>query len=131
MKDAVAVVIKKGNKYLLIRRAKQGRAEDYWCPVTGAVEEGEAQEQAVAREAKEEMGIDVEPVSKVWECLTDDKEYLLHWWHAKLVSAEVDPDPAEVKESGWFTITQMDNLNQMFDADRIFFEQVAPALPDS
>ncbi len=131
MKDAVAVVIKKGDKYLLIRRAKQGRAEDYWCPVTGAVEGGEKQEQAVAREAQEEMGIDVRPVRKVWECLTDDKEYLLHWWHAKLLREEITMNPAEVKEYGWFTVLQMDNLSQMFDADRVFFEQVAPDLPES
>lgn len=131
MKDAVAVVIKKGDKYLLIQRAKPGHAEDYWCPVTGAVEDGETQEQAVAREAKEEMGIEVEPVRKVWECLTDDKEYLLHWWHAKLVRDEITASPAEVKEYGWFSNPQMDNLARMFDADRVFFEQVAPDLPES
>ena len=131
MKDAVAVVLKKGEKYLLIKRAKHGTAEDYWCPITGAVEDGENQAEAVTREAREELGLEVSPIKKVWECLTDDKEYLLHWWHAKLVRDEITANPAEVKEYGWFTAAQMDNLTQMFDADRVFFEQVAPDLPES
>ena len=127
----MAVVLKKGDKYLLIRRAKHGTAEDYWCPITGAVEDGETHAQAVIREAKEEMGIVVEPIRKVWECPTNDREYLLHWWHAKLLREEIFVNPAEVKEYGWFTVLQMDNLSQMFDADRVFFEQVAPDRPDS
>jgi 8-oxo-dGTP pyrophosphatase MutT (NUDIX family) len=131
MKDAVAVVLKRGDRYLLIKRAKHGTAEDYWCPITGAVEDGETHAQAVKREAEEEMGIIVEPISKVWECLTDDKEYLLHWWHVEVIKDEITLNPAEVKEYGWFTFAQMDNLPKMFDADRVFFATIARDLPDS
>jgi len=131
MKDAVAVVLKKGEKYLLIRRAKHGTAEDYWCPVTGAVEDGESQAQAVAREAGEELGIKVRPVKKVWECLTDDKEYLLHWWHAILKDDTITANPDEVKEYCWLTYSEMLQLQKMFDADRKFFREIAPHLADS
>jgi 8-oxo-dGTP diphosphatase len=131
MKDAVAVVLKKGKKYLLIRRAKHGTAEDYWCPITGAVEDGETQAQAVAREAKEELGIDVAPIRKVWECLTDDKEYALHWWHAHLVDDGVVLNPEEVKEYRWLTYEEMLKLDKMFAADREFFKIMAPQLKDS
>ena len=116
---------------MLIRRAKHGAAEDYWCPITGAVEDGETHAEAVKREAEEEMGIIIEPISKVWECLTDDKEYVLHWWHAKVIQDEIVPNPAEVKEYGWFTYDQMENLPKTFDADRIFFKDIARDLPDS
>ncbi len=131
MKDAVAVVLKRENKYLLIRRAKHGKAEGYWCPITGAVERDETHAQAVIREAKEEMGIDVEPLRKVWECPTNDGEYLLHWWHAKIICDEISADPNEVKESRWVTYEQMEKLPKMFDADRNFFENIAGQLPDS
>jgi len=131
VKDAVAVVLKRENKYLLIRRAKHGKAEDFWCPITGAVERGETHAHAVIREAKEEMGIDVEPLRKVWECPTNDGEYLLHWWHAKIICDEISADPNEVKESRWVTYEQMEKLPKMFDADRNFFENIAGELPDS
>ena len=131
MKDAVAVVLKKGEKYLLIKRAKRGRAEDFWCPVTGAVEHGETQEQAVIREAKEELGITVRPLQKVWECVTDDKEYLLHWWHSVLDDDAITMSPDEVKEYRWVTYREMLGLDKMFDADRKFFRNIAPHLKES
>ena len=131
MKDAVAVVLKRGEKYLLIRRAKHGTAEDYWCPITGAVEDGETQAQAVAREAMEELGIKVVPRSKVWECMTDDKEYLLHWWHSTIENDAITINPEEVKEYRWLTYTEMRELDKMFDADRKFFGVIAPKLQDS
>ena len=68
MRDAVAVVVTKNGRFLLIKRAKEGEAEDFWCPITGAVEDGETQKQAAVREASEEMGIRVDPVRKIWEC---------------------------------------------------------------
>ena len=131
MKDAVAVVLKRGEKYLLIRRAKHGTAEDYWCPITGAVEDGETQAQAVTREAKEELGITVRPMQKVWECLTDDKEYVLHWWHARLEADTVVLNPDEVKEYRWLTYEEMKGLDKMFKADRTFFKDLAPNLENS
>ena len=125
------MVLKRGDKYLLIRRAKHGTAEDYWCPITGAVEDGETQAQAVSREAMEELGIKVEPRDKVWECMTDDKEYLLHWWHSGLEDDTVAVNPDEVKEYRWLTYSEMLELEKMFDADRRFFRVIAPQLKDS
>jgi 8-oxo-dGTP diphosphatase len=131
VKDAVAVVLKRGDKYLLIKRAKHGTAEDFWCPITGAVEDGETHVQAAIRETKEEMGITVEPLKEVWECPTNDGEYLLHWWHARLISEEISANPEEVKEYRWFTYCEMQDLPKMFDADRSFFKEIAAGLPDS
>jgi 8-oxo-dGTP diphosphatase len=131
MQDAVAVVLKKGERYLLIKRAKHGTAEDYWCPVTGAVEQGETQAQAVTREALEELGISVRPIKKVWECMTDDKEYLLHWWHSILENETIAVNPEEVKEYRWLTYREMLELDKMFDADRKFFRNIAPHLQNS
>lgn len=125
LKQAVAIVIKTGNRFLLIKRAKKGQAEDYWCPITGAIENGESQEQAVVREASEEMGIAVAPVKKVWECYTEDKEYLLHWWSAKLVDATITMNPDEVKDYQWVSYEEMKGLGKMFEADLGFFEKAS------
>jgi 8-oxo-dGTP pyrophosphatase MutT (NUDIX family) len=131
MKQAVAVVIKKDNKFLLIKRAKKGAAEDYWCPITGAVEQGETQEHAVIREAKEEMGIIVKPIKKVWECFTEDKEYLLHWWYVELINDKIKINPEEVKEYQWVDYTQMQKIDKMFRADLKFFREIGICLSDS
>jgi len=131
MKDAVAVVIKKGTQFLLIKRAKKGKAENFWCPITGAVEPGEIQKQAVIREAQEEMGLVVEPIRKVWECPTDNREYLLHWWFVRMHEQEIIMRPEEVKEYCWMEIKQMEKLKKMFDPDRQFFQKIGITLPDS
>jgi 8-oxo-dGTP pyrophosphatase MutT (NUDIX family) len=128
MKDAVAIVLKRADSYLLIRRAKKGEAEDYWCPITGAVEPGETQKQAVVREAAEEMGFKVKPLSKVWQCHTDDRRYMLHWWHAQLINEHVRMNAEEVKEFRWVTFGEMRQLEKMFDADLFFFKKIAPGL---
>lgn len=130
MKDAVAVVVKKGGRFLLIKRAKKNEAEDYWCPITGAVEQGETQEEAVVREAKEEMNIVVHPIKKVWECLTDDKRYLLHWWYVESTAEGIVPNPGEVKEYSWFTWEEMQKIDKMFDADLHFFREIGARLTD-
>lgn len=125
MKQAVAVVIKEGDKFLLIKRAKKGEAEDYWCPITGAIEQNETQEQAVIREAQEEMGIIVKPIKKVWECYTEDKQYLLHWWFVKLIDNRIKINPDEVKEYKWVTYEQTKNIGMMFKADLVFFKEAS------
>lgn len=58
-------------KLVLIRRVRHGR--EYWVIPGGGVEEGETVEDAVRREAKEEIGIDVRvgdfvmEARKTWE----------------------------------------------------------------
>jgi 8-oxo-dGTP pyrophosphatase MutT (NUDIX family) len=131
MRDAVAIVIKKGDRFLLIKRAKIDAAVDYWCPITGEVEHGETQEQAVVREAHEEMGFRVKPLRRVWECFTADKHYRLHWWHVQLLDDTVVINPDEVKDYRWVDYDEMKNIDKMFEADLRFFREVAPHLPDS
>lgn len=125
MKHAIAIVLKQNDSFLLVKRAKKGKAEDYWCPITGAIEEGESQEQAVVREASEEMGIGVEPIEKVWECYTEDMQYLLHWWSARLTDNRITVNPQEVKAYQWVTYEQMQNIGKMFNADLQFFKRAS------
>lgn len=126
----MAVVIKRGDKFLLIKRGKKGEAEDYWCPITGAVEDGETQKEAVKREAREEMGITVKPIKKVWQCYTEDREYLLHWWFVRLVNDKIKVNADEVKTYCWANYAEMQEIEKMFRADLKFFKEVAPHLSD-
>ena len=55
--SARAIVLMNDKKVILIHRVKEGY--EYWVTPGGGVEEGESFEEAVVRELKEEVGIDV------------------------------------------------------------------------
>lgn len=58
-KPVVSVIIKKTNKVLLLKRAREP-LKDYWCLPGGYVNYSEKPEEAAIRETKEETGLDVE-----------------------------------------------------------------------
>jgi 8-oxo-dGTP pyrophosphatase MutT (NUDIX family) len=78
MNDGVVAVIRREKRVLVIRRGPLVPWAGYWSPVSGKVEPDEGQGEAVVRELREEVGLRVEPVAKVWECVTDDGSFLLH-----------------------------------------------------
>ncbi|HEY3251006.1 MAG TPA: NUDIX domain-containing protein, partial [Ignavibacteria bacterium] len=65
---------------MFVKRADNVVAGGFWCPVSGRIENGETQQNAVIREALEEVGLNVKPIKKVWECEAEHGGYLLHWW---------------------------------------------------
>ena len=127
-KQAVVVVLRDGDRVLVIRRGPEVSRSGYWTPPAGRIEAGETQAEAVAREAKEELGFDVRPRAKVWECPTDDGRYTLHWWTADIVGGGLAPDAGEVSEVRWVTADEFQRLAPVFDDDRRFFREVLPRL---
>ncbi|EKD59042.1 MAG: MutT/NUDIX family protein [uncultured bacterium] len=65
MKHRVRAVIEKDGKLLLIKRVKS--AGTHWVFPGGGVEDGESHEQALIRECKEELGVDVSVGKLVFE----------------------------------------------------------------
>ena len=65
--DVVAAVIKKGNKFLIARRAPGKHLAGFWEYPGGKVEPGETEQESLSRELHEEFGISV-----------DVKEYLIN-----------------------------------------------------
>ena len=61
----VAAIIIKDGKVILIRRVKNG--QEYYVFPGGALEEGETLEEAITRELKEELGIDIESNKLVFQ----------------------------------------------------------------
>ena len=51
------VVVRRGDEVLVLHRSPEG--DGYWHVVAGAVEEGESQAEAAARELEEEIGLRV------------------------------------------------------------------------
>jgi 8-oxo-dGTP pyrophosphatase MutT (NUDIX family) len=127
-REAIVAVLRRGDRVLAVRRAAGVARPGYWQPLSGKVEPGETQEQAVAREVLEEVGLTVVPDTKVWESVTDDGVFRLHWWTADASTGEVVPDPAEVADTRWVTAREFLALTPVFDGDREFFERVLPGL---
>ena len=65
MIDVVAAVIKKDNKYLIAQRNRNKHFAFYWEFPGGKVDNGETFENALKREIKEELSIDVKILKKV------------------------------------------------------------------
>ena len=91
-------------RWLLIRRGWNiAAAPGKVCFPGGAVEIGETQRHAVVREMREEMGVGVEPVQRVWQKAYEDKPLLLSAWLGRLLSHDFQVDASEVAQTLWLT----------------------------
>lgn len=131
MREAVVAVLKQGDRVLVIQRGPLVTLPGYWTPISGRIEPGESQAQAVIREVREEVGLRVTPLEKVWECPTDDGDFLLHWWTADLGSDQIASDqlvlaPDEVSEARWVTPQEFLQMTPTFAGDREYFQRGLP-----
>lgn len=127
-RDAVVAVLVRDGRFLVIRRGPQVPRPGYWMPLSGRVEPGETQPEAVVREVFEEVGLRAHPLAKVWESDTDDGRFRLHWWTASVEPGEPVPDPAEVSDVRWLVPSEFGRLEPIFADHRRFFDRVAPGL---
>ena len=119
--EGVVAIIERAGCYLMIRRPDDIRAGGYWCFVGGGIEVGESQEQALVREVREEVGLEVAPGEKVWECLSLYKEWILYCWTVRESGGQVQADPREVAEHRWLTVSEIMRLPQLMPSVPEFF----------
>lgn len=114
-----ALIINDKNETLLIKRGDKSKNEvGFWGKPGGAVEFGEKVEDAVRREIKEELDIDIELVKFLG--FTDHiiKSDNQHWvtlsYLAKIISGEPkNMEPEKTEAIGWFNFNNLpENLNQ-------------------
>lgn len=129
VREAVVAVLRRDDgRVLVILRGPRARCSGYWAPLSGTIEPGESQRDALVREVHEEVGLRVTPLAKVWECPTDDGGYVLHWWTAEIVGGSLVLDPGEVSEARWVTVDEFALLRPTFEGDQPFFEDILPTL---
>lgn len=113
MHFSVGALIKKDEKYLLIDRAT---APFGFAGVAGHIDEGEAKEEALIREVKEETGLKVEKYKLIFEeeldwnwCNYGAKS---HFWclFDCFVSGNVKKNKLETKSIGWYTKNEIKKL---------------------
>ena len=126
--EAVVVVVRRAGQVLVIRRGPSASRAGYWAPLSGRIEPGEREEEAVVRETREEVGLQVLPVMRAWECETDDGRYRLLWWIADAESGDLVLHPGEVSEARWIAPDEFAELEPTFAGDQRFFVEVWPRL---
>ncbi len=127
LSHAIVALIHDGDDMLLIERSKTDTYPGYWSAVTGAMDAGETQQAACIREAREEVGLQVKPVRKVWESITRRASFVLHWWQCELVGPRsVVANPAEVGDYRWVREHEIAKIQLMFSDARWFYSDIYP-----
>ena len=103
----VAIIITRNNQVLLVKR-KNVHGAGSWSTPGGHLDFGESPEFCAAREAKEEVGLDV--VNIQFRAITNDvfetygKHYISIWMDGESLSGEPNISADyEVAELGWFS----------------------------
>ena len=113
----IAVLVKRGDKYLLLKRTAS-LGNNTWCPPGGKVEFSEDLEVAVMREFKEEVGNDIIITKPEFVCITNDyfekeqQHYITIHTTAEYVSGEADiNEPTKFSDIGWFSLQEMNTMD--------------------
>lgn len=120
----VVVVIKKDDKYLLVKEARD-LLNGHWGPPHGRSNpEDINEEDVVIRETKEEIGLDVKPIKKLITMAADTKVKTVSFWLAERVrNQEINIDENEISKYGWFTVDEALNL-PLYPGTKNFFEDI-------
>jgi NAD+ diphosphatase len=105
---AVMCLVKRGRELLLARSPHF--AKGMYSALAGFVEPGESLEECLAREVKEEVGVDVTNLryfaSQPWPF----PHSLMIAFTADYASGELTPEPGEIEDCGWFDIDALPML---------------------
>lgn len=111
----VGGAVVKDDKLLLVRRASR-RGRGNWQIPGGFVEQDETMEQAVVREVQEESGVTAEVVGVLgirnrYDPDSDNSTYVI--LALRPVEGEPTPDEREVDMAGYFSLDEIDALEQV------------------
>jgi NAD+ diphosphatase len=98
----VITLIHRGGSILLVRRCDPG-FNHFWSLVAGFVEAGESLEEAVRREIREEVGLEVKNIRNSGSQQWPFPNNLMIGFYAEYQSGVPRPDGTEIAEAAWFT----------------------------
>ena len=111
------------DEFLLIKSKKAfGRYTGFYYPPGGHLKEGESEQQALIREIKEELSLDIEPIKKVAKTTTDVENQITHWWFCKVRPGKITVRQNEISDADYFTERDMKKIN-IWPATKKFFEE--------
>lgn len=104
----VIVSVRKDNQVLLARGPQMPK--DRFSNIAGFVEAGETLEQAVMREVREEVGIEVTNIRYISSQPWSFPHQLMTGFFADYKGGEITPAPGEIEEAYWFPIDELPNI---------------------
>lgn len=127
MTVVVAAAIQRDGRYLVARRTRPADVAGRWEFPGGKVEPDETEQRALAREIREELGVEIAIVDRVPGEWPLHDELVLHLYRATLAGGE--PMPLEQHdEIRWVTIAEFDSVDWLpsdIDAVRSLREATA------
>ena len=96
-------IMRRGDRMLVIQRAERVKAPLTWCFPGGHIEQGESQPEALVREMREELGVQVAPGEFLMTQTKHGGRLVLHCWSATIIDGEPVANPQEVADVVWLT----------------------------
>ncbi len=106
-------IVRDGERFLVIQRAATVRAPLKWCFPGGEIEDGESEEDALARELREELNLTVRGLRQMAVREKHDGRLLLYCWAAQIVAGRPTPNPAEVAQCQWVTLDELRGWDEL------------------
>ncbi|GAA5444246.1 8-oxo-dGTP diphosphatase [Microbulbifer sp. NBRC 101763] len=127
---AVGVVSRDDGKILIARRPDHLHMGGRWEFPGGKVEEGESVQQALSRELREEVAIEITELVPLVEIRHEypEKTVLLDTWQVTAFTGEAMGQ--EGQETAWVAVQELDNF-QFPDANQAIIEAIKTAAPFS
>jgi NAD+ diphosphatase len=117
---AVIVLVRRGDEALLARGARF--PAPFYSTLAGFVEVGESLEETLAREVREEVGVEIaEPRyfgSQAWPC----PHSLMVGFMARWDGGEIRPDPREIGDAAWFRVDSLPPIPPLLSIARALID---------
>ncbi|MEJ2073574.1 MAG: NAD(+) diphosphatase [Reinekea sp.] len=102
----VIVLITNGRKVLLAQ-GERHQSSGWYSTIAGFIESGESAEQAVVREVKEEVNVDIQNICYMNSQAWPFPNQLMLGFHAEYAGGEIIPAPGEIAQADWFDINDL------------------------
>lgn len=119
LKGVVAVILDQ-DRLLVIRRSQLVRAPGMLCFPGGGIEPGEDEPQALRRELREELAVEVAGMKRLWQSVTSWGVELAWWYVALPADARLRPNSAEVEAVYWLTAREMSDQPDLLPSNHDF-----------
>jgi len=112
-----------GPKYLLMTSKKDfGAYAGYYYPIGGVVKKGETQEQALIREFKEELNLDITPGKLITTTSADFPDQEVNWWTCTTKNPKFEILDKYILDVNYFNKYEMKKMT-IWPATKTFFEK--------
>lgn len=129
MKEVVVGVILRTNdeqkKEVLLVSSKRdyGEFTGFFYPPGGKVELGETEEEALKREIKEELSVEVFPKRRIDTTPGDVSDQKTSWWLCKISDLNCTIKSSELQEMQWIPLEAIEKRKDIWPATKKFFRK--------